>query len=128
VNRGGDLKLLLDTHVLIWAIDNPNLLSRRVQKALLDGANELHASEVSLWEIRLKVEAGKLAMPSDAGFIEDNFRKVGVKRYLPLELLHIHQLVKLPLIHKDSPSALRTRKVLLPDLYRARYIFHRMRR
>ena len=101
MNRGGDLKLLLDTHVLIWAIDNPNLLSRRVQKALLDGANELHASVVSLWEIRLKVEAGKLAMPSDAGFLEDNFRKVGVKRYLPLELLHIHQLVKLPLIHKD---------------------------
>jgi PIN domain nuclease of toxin-antitoxin system len=95
------MKLLLDTHVLLWAIDKPNLLSRRVRKALLDDANELHASVVSLWEIRLKVEAGKLTLPGGAGFLEENLRKAGVESYLPLGILHVHQLAKLPPIHKD---------------------------
>jgi PIN domain nuclease of toxin-antitoxin system len=96
-----ELKFLLDTHVLLWAIDQPKLLSPRVRKALLDETNELHASVVSVWEISLKVEAGKLRLPDQAGFLADNFRKLGVQGYLPLELLHVHQLAKLPPIHKD---------------------------
>ena len=95
------MKLLLDTHVLIWAINEPKLLSPRVQQLLLDEDNELHASVVSLWEIEMKVEAGKLTFPSRRGFLEENFRHLGVQNYLPLGLLHIHQLSKLPLIHRD---------------------------
>ena len=54
-----------------------------------------------MWEIALKVETGRLILPSQTSFLEDNFRKLGLEGYLPLGLLHVHQLVKLPLIHKD---------------------------
>ena len=92
---------MLDTHVLIWAINEPKKLSTKVKRALLDETNELHGSVVSLWEIALKVESGKLFLPPQRGFLEENFRKLGVKDYLPLGLLHVHQLHKLPPIHKD---------------------------
>lgn len=95
------MRLLLDTHVLLWAINEPKRLSAKVQKALLDESNELHASVVSLWEIQLKVETGKLRLPGIANFLEDNLRLVGIHGYLPLGLFHVHQLSKLPPIHKD---------------------------
>ena len=95
------MKLLLDTHVLLWAIDRPKQLSKRVAQLLLDESNELHASVVSYWEIQLKVETGKLTLPATAGFLEDNLKALGVQGFLPLDLLHVRQLSKLPRIHKD---------------------------
>ncbi len=95
------MKLLLDTHVLLWAIDNPKLLSEKVRQVLLDDNNQLYASVVSVWEITLKVQAGKLDLPMDSGFLEDNFRLLGIQSYLPLGILHVQQLSKLPPIHKD---------------------------
>ena len=95
------MKLLLDTPVLLWAINEPKRLSAKVQEALLDESNELHASVVSLWEIQLKVETGKLRLPGIANFLEDNLRLMGVQGYLPLGLFHVRQLSRLPPIHKD---------------------------
>ena len=92
---------MLDTHVLLWAIDEPKKLSKRVRNALLDEANELHASVVSIWEIALKMEGGKLHFPAGRGFLEDHFRRLGVKDYLPLGLLHVNHVMQLPPIHSD---------------------------
>jgi PIN domain nuclease of toxin-antitoxin system len=54
-----------------------------------------------MWEIALKAESGKISFPPAKGFLEDHFRRLGVQSYLPLELLHVQYLVKLPPIHKD---------------------------
>lgn len=95
------MKFLLDTHVLIWAIDTPNLLSLKVRKALVDDSNELYVSVASLWEIALKVQAGKLSFPDDPSFLEGHLRSLGIKSYLQLGLFHVYQLAKLPILHKD---------------------------
>ena len=95
------MKLLLDTHALLWAIDNPKLLSEKVRQAILDESNQLYASVVSVWEIALKVQAGKLELPMDSSFLEENFRRLGIQSYLPLGLFHVQQISKLPPIHKD---------------------------
>ncbi len=70
------MRLLLDTHVLIWAINDDKALKRGVRDAITDLDNELLFSVVSIWEIVIKNRAGKLhldwrklaAAASAAGF------------------------------------------------------------
>ena len=54
------MKYLLDTHVLIWAISDPDNLSEKVISVIEDSNNRIFVSSVSLWEIALKVSLGKL--------------------------------------------------------------------
>lgn len=95
------MKLLLDSHVLLWAIDQPELLSKKVRTALLNESNELFVSVGSMWEISLKVQSGKLKLPSHPDYLELNLRRLGVQGYLAVGLFHVYQVAKLPLIHKD---------------------------
>lgn len=54
------MKILLDTHVLIWSLFDTKKLSQAQKKALTDHDNDIYVSVVSLWEISLKFGAGKL--------------------------------------------------------------------
>ena len=54
-----------------------------------------------MWEISLKVQSGKLKLPSHPDYLELNFRRLGVQGYLAVGLFHVYQVAKLPLIHKD---------------------------
>lgn len=60
---GGDLKLLLDTHALLWALSAPLKLSPTARKALEESSNALWVSSVSFFEIAIKVRNGKLPTP-----------------------------------------------------------------
>ena len=54
------MKVLLDTHVLLWAIGDANKLSRRVRNILEDRTNEVFISSASFWEISTKYRLGRL--------------------------------------------------------------------
>ena len=54
------MKVLLDTHVLLWAIGDANKLSRRVRNILEDRTNEVFISSASFWEISTKYRIGRL--------------------------------------------------------------------
>jgi len=95
------VKLLLDSHVLLWAIDRPNMLSSAVRKAIQDEANELYVSVASIWEIMLKVQAGRLNLPAEDDFLSRHLQALGVKQYLPVSLAHVLRVGRLPLHHKD---------------------------
>ena len=56
------MRLLLDSHVLIWTACDTAKLSRRVHNALVNPRNEIYFSAVSLWEISLKYALGKLEL------------------------------------------------------------------
>jgi len=56
------MKYLVDTHVLIWAFTDPDLLPPRFRDILLDEGNEIFYSQFSLWEISLKYSLGKLSL------------------------------------------------------------------
>jgi len=58
-------KLMLDTHVLLWAIGKSDELSPRVFKYLTNSANEVYISAVTIWEITLKRSVGKLKLPQN---------------------------------------------------------------
>ena len=59
------MKLLLDTHIWLWSTLEPQRLTRRVDKALADPANELWLSPVSVGELIVLLRKGRLQLPHD---------------------------------------------------------------
>jgi PIN domain nuclease of toxin-antitoxin system len=57
------VKLLLDTHILLWWLDNSPALSESFRKLIRDPENTVFISAVTLWEIWLKQSLGKLKLP-----------------------------------------------------------------
>lgn len=57
---GSVLKLLLDTHTLLWAIGDPDKLGRRARLAIVDPANVRLVSSATAWEIAIKHRLGRL--------------------------------------------------------------------
>jgi PIN domain nuclease of toxin-antitoxin system len=95
------MNLLLDTHVLLWAIDQPARLSRKAIKVLSDEDNELVVSVASLWEILLKKQAGKLRLPATPEYFQAHLQTLGVSRLMAIQAAHIYRLLQLPVRHKD---------------------------
>jgi PIN domain nuclease of toxin-antitoxin system len=56
------VKLLLDTHIWIWALNEPGQLSAKVRRALQKPANELYLSPVSIWEARHLERRGRIRL------------------------------------------------------------------
>lgn len=59
------MKLLLDTHILIWFLQSPERLGPRARKELADPANERWLSPISAWEALLLQRKGRLRLRSD---------------------------------------------------------------
>ena len=55
------MRVLLNTHTLLWAVLSPDSLSRRAARIVADESNEILVSAASAWEISIKVRLGKLA-------------------------------------------------------------------
>lgn len=80
---GRDLRLLLDSHALLWAIYSPERLSARIALLLQDEANELVVSHASLREILSKVGRGKLLLAgTSVEGVKERVDALGVT-YLP---------------------------------------------
>lgn len=91
------MNLLLDTHALLWWLEDNPMLSIEAREAIADGRNIVFVSAVVIWEIRIKQALGKLQLPS-------NFREVLSSQAfdeLPLTVDHAHRLAELPPLHRD---------------------------
>ncbi len=91
------MRLLLDTHRLLWWLDNSPSLSETARALIRDPENVVFVSAVSLWEIWLKESLGKLRLP--AGFEE----RLMVESFesLPLTASQTRQVASLPWHHRD---------------------------
>jgi len=96
------MKLLLDTHSLLWAIFSPEKLSERSREAIKDRQNDVAVSVVSFWEISLKYAMGKLELVgAEPEKLPETAERMGFDT-LPLsvsEAASFHQLPKRA--HKD---------------------------
>lgn len=95
------MTILVDTHALLWAIDTPDKLSRRARNVLADPRNRVWFSTVSLWEIAIKIGAGRLALDADWREIIESGRRALKARWLLLEPWHCHEVAGLPWHHRD---------------------------
>jgi len=94
-------KLLLDTHVLLWAIGNSAALSSRVTEYLSNDKNEVFISAISLWEIALKHSMGKLELNFAVEDIPKYCQQMGF-RLIPLMPLDALGIFRLPLNFNEN--------------------------
>ena len=94
------MRLLLDTHLLIWTACASPRLSLAAKRMIDDPANEVMFSAASIWEIAIKFQQGKTDFPFDPAVLRTGFLDNG---YQELMVSGEHGIAAsaLPLIHKD---------------------------
>jgi len=94
------MKLLLDTHLLLWAAGEPRRLSRRARGLVGDADNELFFSPASLWEVVIKRGLRRPDFMVDARVLRRGLLDNGYNE-LPIVSDHVVAIDSLPPIHKD---------------------------
>lgn len=106
------MRLLLDTHVYLWAVLDDRKLSKHARQLIMD-ADEVFVSAATIWEASIKVGLGKLNVDVDdlvaeisaAGFVE-----------LPVRVAHAALVRDLPDIHRDPFDRLLVAQAMLEPL------------
>jgi PIN domain nuclease of toxin-antitoxin system len=92
------LRLLLDTHALLWVLSAPARLPASIRDALEDPTNIVFASAASAWEMAIKQARGKLRYP--AAELTAALRRVSLLE-LPVTVRHAEAAASLPPLHRD---------------------------
>lgn len=95
------MNLLLDTHSFLWWCITPHRLSAPALAVCQDDSNSLYLSVASAWEIQIKVQIGKLAIPSSLEHLIQHQQQKNSMLVLPVLLPHVFALAALPMHHKD---------------------------
>lgn len=107
------MRLLLDTHVILWWLVNPSFLKKEAYEAIKNGENDVFVSVASLWELFIKEAKGKITIPEDLEkeIIEERFT------LLSINLFHVLQVKNLPIIaHKDPFDRILVAQAQVEDL------------
>lgn len=91
------MKFLLDTHSLLWTVFEPDKLSTEAQEIIVDHNNIICVSLISLWEISIKQNIGRLDIPKEFFEVVNE----GGFEILPLTMDQIKKYRTLPLHHRD---------------------------
>jgi len=94
------MRLLLDTHVLLWATRDPGRLDRETRHVLEDDANDVLFSAASIWEIAIKARLGRADFASRPEVVAREARLTGFTE-LPVKADVAARVADLPLHHRD---------------------------
>jgi PIN domain nuclease of toxin-antitoxin system len=94
------MKLLLDTHLLLWAAGEPDRLSAEARSLIDNRENELLFSAASLWEVAIKRSLGRNDFKVDARLLRRGLLDNGYSE-LPMVSDHVVAIESLPTLHKD---------------------------
>lgn len=99
------MRILLDTHILLWALSNDDKLPEKARELIIDEENEIYYSIISLWEVEIKHLAHPDIMPVSAEEISGYCKQSGYNQIIIKEN-HIFNMRKLKrkknaLPHKD---------------------------
>ena len=95
------MRLLLDTHCLLWARAAPARLSAEARKALTDPRHQLFVSVASVWEIVIKHALGRLELAHAPESLVPRLIAATQAVTLPIEQSHALRVARLPLHHRD---------------------------
>jgi PIN domain nuclease of toxin-antitoxin system len=95
------MRVLLDSHALLWYVDQDQLLSRPAHAAITDPTNDLLLSAATIWEIAIKVAVGKLTL--SAPYQPWLTKAMGDLRLtvLPITIQYADAQISLPHHHRD---------------------------
>ena len=91
------MRLLLDTHVLLWLMQDDSRLNRQT-RSLIASASEVYVSSASIWEIAIKSRLGKIE--EDPEIVVEQLQAAGL-RELPVSNRHAVATSRLPVLHRD---------------------------
>ena len=94
------MKLLLDTHLLLWAAGEPSRLSARARKLINTPTNVLLFSAASIWEVAIKRGLGRKDFKANPRLLRRGLLDNGYTE-LPILSHHVVAIESLPPIHKD---------------------------
>jgi PIN domain nuclease of toxin-antitoxin system len=94
------VKLLLDTHLLLWAVGSPDLLSAPARSLIRDQFNLPVFSVVSIWEVAIKHSRGHSDFNVPPILLRETLLESGYEE-LPVKGNHAVAVSDLPMIHKD---------------------------
>jgi len=92
------VRLLLDTHILIWWLSDDRKLARAAREIIANPDNDVLVSAASVWEVAIKAALGRIDVELDD--FEDEIVKSGF-RPLPIGLRHAVTVGRLPAVHRD---------------------------
>lgn len=95
------MRLLLDTHTLLWTLVGTPELSARAGREIADAANTKFVSVASFWEIAIKVSTGKLTLRQPLAELMMEVRSTGMIHVLPIADAHLVAVSALPFHHRD---------------------------
>jgi len=106
------VRLLLDTHTLLWWLGDYERLSASTYDAIAGGEFDVFVSHAAIWEILIKTAKGKLQAP------ESIVDRCAVERFalLPIELAHIQETGELPFLHGDPFDRIMVAQARCEDL------------
>ncbi len=104
--------LLLDTHVLLWWLDDPSSIAGRARELIADPSRAVFVSAAAAWEITIKRQLGKLDAPDD---LEDALERERF-RHLPIAMRHALAVAELPPIHADPIDRIQIAQARLEGL------------
>jgi len=109
------MRLLLDTHIALWAIADSPRLPAAARRLILSTENEVYVSAASIWEISIKHGLGRGDMPISGEAALGYFREAGY-RLLPVQPEHAVALETLPPLHADPFDRLLVAQALTEPL------------
>jgi PIN domain nuclease of toxin-antitoxin system len=107
---------LLDTHVLIWFLESPEVLKPTTHQLIANPENELFLSAVSAWEISIKYAIGKIRLPLPPGeFVASRCKRFGISQ-LPVTFAHAGAVAQLPRHHGDPFDRMLVAQAIIESL------------
>jgi PIN domain nuclease of toxin-antitoxin system len=110
------MNLLLDSHVFLWLMNEPEKLPRKVLAMCERPENSLHLSVASVWELQIKQTLGKLIMQQPLKAILDEQQQINSMEVLPVKLNHLWRLSDLPRVHNDPFDRLLIAQAIVEDM------------
>ena len=92
------MRLLIDTHVVLWGISEPRRISAPAAEAMASPRNQCFVSFASLWEIAIKIRKGRISIRDD---LPELIRANQQLALLPIRVDHCWRVRQLPRLHGD---------------------------
>lgn len=110
------MRLLLDSHALVWAAVSPKRLSTTALEAIRSSGSELFVSSATVWELATKYRIGKLPQAKPILDALDSLMEDLVARHLAMTHVHAKLAGLMPVEHRDPFDRMLAAQALVEDL------------
>ena len=95
------MNYLIDTHILLWILNDDERLSKKVKNIYLNSSNIIYLSMASIWELSIKSSLNKINLGQPLKFfIHDHVVQNDI-HILPIDVIHLSEVEILPFHHRD---------------------------